>query len=330
MSNGNPKVIIGVHGLANKPQKSTLATWWRKSLIEGLENIGVKNPDFEFRLVYWADLLYSAHLHRRSHWEFDMLYNREPYRRAKPGDLKTHKDSWRDELEARARGVIGETVDRLKRNFGVDSIADWLVGQLLKDLAFYYDNKNIENRAVPSVLEPTQPVLRGEVSRAVKEEHGAGKKILLIGHSMGSITSYDALRGIGRERGNKVEVANFVTIGSPLGLPHVKGKIIEEWTKRRGFKGGDPQMRTPTVVTGDWTNFADRKDPVAADFHLADDFKENQKAIQVRDDLVENDYFTLRNRERKPNHHKSYGYLRTPEMSEYVRAFLGLKKSGRS
>lgn len=324
MSKGKPTVIIGVHGLANKPLRRTLSNGWKKSLIEGLENVGVKNPDFEYRMVYWADLLYSAPTHNRPHWEFDMLYSGEPYIRAKKGDLKKYKDTWRDELRGRARSAVGDAVDWLKRDFGVDSFADWALGRLLKDLAFYYANRKIENRDKPPSLEPARTLLRNEVSKAVKEEHAAGKRILLIGHSMGSITSYDALRGIGRERGSKVEVANFVTIGSPLGLPHVKGKIIEEWTKRRGFEGGDPQIRTPTVVTEDWTNFADRKDPVAADIHLADDYKENRKGVQVRDDLVLNDYHTFQDRQRKDNHHKSYGYLRTPEMAEYVKSFLGL------
>ncbi len=318
-----PKVIVGVHGLANKPPRETLTEWWKKSLVEGLENIGVKNPEFDFRFVHWADLLYSAPMHTRRYWEFDPLYNNEPYLPAKKGDIQKYEDSWLDELRARARGAIGTTVDSLKRDFGVDSLADWLLGRLMKDLSFYYQNRKIGNRAVPCEPEPTQDVLRREVSEAVKEEHAAGKKILLVAHSMGSIISYDALRGIGREPGNRVEVADFVTIGSPLGLPYVKGKIIEEWKKRPGFKS-DPQIRTPSVVTERWTNLADRKDPVAVDIHLADDFKPNQKGVAVRDDLVLNDYHTFEDRKKKPNHHKSFGYLRTPEMAELARDFLGL------
>ncbi len=329
-----PRVIIGVHGLANKPPKEELADSWRESLVEGLENIEVKKPKFEFRMVYWADLLYCVPLHRREYFEYDPLYNNEPYRPADKGALKKYEDSWLDELRARGRGMIGSTFDSLKRDFNVDSLADWLLGRLMKDLSFYYENRQIGNRAKPCKPEPTQDVLRREVSQAVKDEQVAGKKILLIAHSMGSILAYDALRGIGREPGNKVEVACLATIGSPLGLPHVKHKIIEEWKKRPGFKD-DPQLRTPTVVTEQWVNFADRKDPVAADVHLADDYGPNQKGIAVRDDLVLNDYYTLEKPEtdgkkakaetkRKPNHHKSYGYLRTPEMAECVRDFLGL------
>ena len=32
-----PDIIIGIHGLANKPNKKTLEDWWKKSILEGLK-----------------------------------------------------------------------------------------------------------------------------------------------------------------------------------------------------------------------------------------------------------------------------------------------------
>lgn len=108
-------------------------------------------------------------------------------------------------------------------------------------------------------------------------------------------------------------------LGSPLGSPHVKAKIIEE-------RGYDPDVRTPSIVDDSWVNFADRKDPVAADIHLRDDYGPNRKNVRAKDDLVWNSYYTIQQRkkkkEKKENHHKSYGYLRTPELSKHVKAFL--------
>ena len=60
---------------------------------------------------------------------------------------------------------------------------------------------------------------------------------MLIGHSMGSIIAYDVLRIVGRQT-PLVPVDHFITIGSPLGLPHVKTKIYEE----------NDLVRTPSVV----------------------------------------------------------------------------------
>ena len=74
-------------------------------------------------------------------------------------------------------------------------------------------------------------------------------------------------------------------------------------------------------MTGSWLNYADRKDLVAVDASLADDYKENKHGIRVQDDLISNDYIS----EAKDSHrnpHKSYGYLRTPELSKHVMEFL--------
>ncbi len=303
------KIIIGIHGLANKPPREKLDEWWRQSITEGLEiNCKIKNPVFNFRMVYWADLLYFNQLHRNHNFSFDALYNKEPYGPAKKGTLKRYKDSRIDDWRAGALDIVGTGIDKLKKTFGMDRLADGILGRVLRDLAFYYDDKrSIGNRK--GKPEMARKVLRSELKTALIEEKA--HTIMLIGHSMGSIIAYDVLHELGS--GNQgVKVSHFVTIGSPLGLPHVKGKIIKE------HKGKTP--RTPSIVTKSWVNYADRKDPVALDVHLDDDYEENEKRVTVKDDIILNDYSI----KKKSNHHKSYGYLRTPELSEHVKDFLGL------
>ena len=51
-------VIIGIHGLANKPPEDVLSGWWQDAIYEGLENLGGGAPAIEFDMVFWAD-----HLH---------------------------------------------------------------------------------------------------------------------------------------------------------------------------------------------------------------------------------------------------------------------------
>ena len=110
----------------------------------------------------------------------------------------------------------------------------------------------------------------------------------------------------------QIEIAYLVTIGSPLGLQVVKEKIRRErW---------DNKVRTPSVVTRRWVNFADLRDPVVVDTCLANDYAPNSPSISVQDDLVLNDY----HRGVRQNPHKSYGYLRTPEMSRLIAEFLEL------
>jgi len=302
------KIIIGIHGLANKPPRETLDKWWRQSITEGLKINCKINPEFNFRMVYWADLLYFNQLHRNHNFSFDALYNNEPYGPAKKGALKRYKDSRIDDWRAGALDIVGTGLDKLKKTFGMDRLADGILGRVLRDLAFYNDDtRSIGNRKGKPEL--ARKVLRSELKNALIEEKA--HTIMLIGHSMGSIIAYDVLHGL--SSGNQdVKVSHFVTIGSPLGLPHVKGKIIQE------HKGKTP--RTPAIVTKSWVNYADRKDPVALDVHLDDDYEANEKRIAVKDDIILNDYSI----KKKSNHHKSYGYLRTPELSEHVKDFLGL------
>ncbi|MEJ2453499.1 MAG: hypothetical protein P8103_05015 [Candidatus Thiodiazotropha sp.] len=303
------KVIVGIHGLANKPEKEILKTWWEASIREGLKkNEDIDSPEFDFHMVHWADLLYKYPLHEEENFSFDKLYNDEPYAQAENGALKRYDDKFFDKVRAGVFDIIGDTADKLKVHMGMDSFADFLIGRLLKDLDFYYDNREIQNR--DGGLGQTQPVLRQELLNTL--EPLKGKSIMLIAHSMGSIIAYDALRDLGRSDPG-FELSHFVTIGSPLGLPHVKAKIIQERTY-------DNKVRTPSVVKNSWVNFADKKDPVAADVFLKGDYMENDAGVGVVDDLVANDYIAPG--KDRHNHHKSYGYLRTPEMSEHVKTFL--------
>ena len=309
------KVIVGIHGLANKPEKETLADWWRKSIEEGLKkNCKVQNPNFSFKMVYWADLLYRNPVHQDKNFDFDALYNKEPYLEGPDGPFERHDDGTLDSILASAFGMVGATVDFAKERFEMEKLADWVLGKVLKDLDFYYDKKRkIGDRSKPTKKVLARKVLMDELKTELRPLKG--EEIMLISHSMGTIIAYDVLRDIGREDPG-FELAHFVTIGSPLGLPHVKRKIIEE----RQYAGKEAErVRTPTVVTQRWVNYADRKDPVALDVHLSDDYKANARGIQVEDDLVANGYKGL---SKNANHHKSYGYLRTPELSEHVRDFL--------
>ncbi len=303
---GKP-LVIGIHGLANKPEESELAGWWRSSIAEGLlKNQNAPDLKFDFELVYWADRLYKNHLHNDEAFYYDQLYNEEPYVEATAGTLKSNKDGFLDEVAAAAFDLGGETLDFLKARFGVNSLADAFLGKLLKDLNLYYEDE--EKRAV----------LRDDLEQKLLA--APGRKIMLVAHSMGTIIAYDVLTLLGQSDPD-FEIDHFVTIGSPLGLPHVKGKIIEEFT-HRGDE--DERVRTPSVVKKRWVNFADRKDPVALDVKLRDDYKKNKENVRCEDDLVFNDY-RIKKRgkaEIDRNHHKSYGYLRTPEFSALLKRFV--------
>ena len=271
-------IIIGIHGLSNKPAPNVLKTGWQKAILEGLKkNERIDGISLNFSSVYWADQLYD---------EYDP--NPDLYKAAKSGAIKTYEDSWLDAVRAKTFSWGGKIVDTMKESFGMDKLADELLEKKLKDLSRYYKEKVIRNK------------LRDLLKKEILDN--ADKRIMILSHSMGTIIAYDVLRAIGKDH-PRVIVDNFLSLGSPLGLPHVKYKIAQE----------NPLVRTPSIVKK-WLNFADRRDPVAMDTHLAGDYQANNSGVKVEDDLVSNDWGGI--------HHKSYGYLRTPEVSRVIKNFI--------
>ncbi len=306
------KVIVGIHGLANKPPRRVLQQWWKAAIVEGLrKNLRIRRPRPHFHLVYWADLLHKRAQHQDTDFAYDELFNTQPYRPAARGALRRYDDSWYDRPIADAREALHSGLELLKTELGLDRAVDELLAKKLRDLAYYWDPKQ-KLRDRRGRQGTARDVLDAECRSALLAH--ADDEILLIAHSMGSIISYNVLRDMGHPaRGGKppLTVSHFVTIGSPLGL-----QMVRDSTRRSRW---DKKVRTPTIVAERWVNFADRKDPVAFDTHLRDDYGQNDVGVQVVDDLVLNDYVSPTS---VPNPHKSYGYLRTPEMSDLIASFL--------
>lgn len=306
------KVIIGIHGLSNKPPKQELTDGWRAALDEGmLKNTGTQ-PDFTFKMVYWADLLHKHPQHRDPNYDFDALYNYEPYLPAET-KLETYSASLFDRVRIGGSAVLGSAFDVAKNGLGITRVADWVLERTLKDLDYYYsEDRLIPDRNTPPTRRPARDVIIEELRNAL-EEH-SGDEIMLLSHSMGTIIAFDALHAMAMDNPD-FELPHFITMGAPLGLPHLKTQIIEE----AGPEKARDALKTPPNVTKSWVNYWDRGDAVALDGHLSDDFERNANGVKVVDDLVSNSYVNERG---DKNVHKSYGYLRTPELSSKIEEFL--------
>ncbi len=269
--------IIGIHGLSNKPKEDQLAQWWKAAIEEGLRRNRGLEVEVDLTSVHWANVMYDQ-----------PDPNPEPYEKSGDAPLKRYKDGWIDVAFAKTLDVGGDLLDGVKSFFSLRRTADAVLERKLPDLHRYYQEPGIRKE------------LRGRLEKALLDNQS--ERTMLIAHSMGSIIAYDVLRDL-RSKHPDFRLRHFVTIGSPLGLPHVLYKIKKEHGR----------VRTPSVVDR-WTNFADRRDPVAADVFLKGDYEANDRDVEVMDDLVINDY--------PGNTHKSYGYLRAPEVSDVIRAFL--------
>jgi len=299
------KVIIGIHGLSNKPSKELLEKWWKQSIIEGLNNVFKDDtPDFKFELVYWTDVLYEEHLDENITNVNHTLHIDEPYKkglsRRKHVATKKKKKINKSTLKFFSRFLLNKDL-----SINYSYITDIIVHRYYKDLEAYYYSKKIIGKENIYVKD----LIRKRLIRVLKKYEN--DEILLLAHSMGSIIAFDVLYSFEKE----FNINTLVTFGSPLAFPVVIGKIAEEIkTKFPGLK----KLKTPESVKSKWFNFSDIEDKVAIYDQLSDDFDKNSIGIKVIDFEVYNDYQV----NKKKNPHKSFGYLRTEEIAKVIFEFV--------
>ncbi len=297
------KIIIGIHGLGNKPPKDMLENWWLESMCEGLTKINKLEYIPKFELVYWADILNDKPLS-------DLIVDKEnPYFLDEPYVPSPEILSPRDtSTRKKFLGFLEHQMDKIFLNNDLTPnftfISDLVFKKYFKELDVYYSKTN-ENKSAQT----PKSIIRNRLYDVLKKHKG--KQILLIAHSMGSIIAYDVCTLLASE----IEVDTFVTMGSPLGMPIIVSKIAEE----QKLKLPDlTKLCTPNNVINSWINYSDLEDNVAINYNLADDYGENHNGVKVIDFNIINDYEI--NGERNP--HKSFGYLRTPEFSKLLAEFL--------
>ena len=101
--------------------------------------------------------------------------------------------------------------------------------------------------------------IRDMLKAAIEDAWRRGERILLIGHSLGSVIAYDALWELshakqGRQPPASGHVDLFLTLGSPLASRFVRRRLAG-----RAYQG---PKRYPTLVRR-WENFAARSDMTA-------------------------------------------------------------------
>jgi subtilisin family serine protease len=117
---------------------------------------------------------------------------------------------------------------------------------------------------------------RARMVQTVKERVvTGGGPFVVIGHSQGSMVTYQALIELAEERPG-LEVDLFLTIGSPLGLPQVTD-VLQKWHGKA--------LPIPAAVKR-WVNIAQDGDIVCLDQSLADEYSAAGKPAVV-DERVE-------------------------------------------
>lgn len=303
------KVIIGIHGLKNKPAKETLHEWWKLSMEEGLSAVGKNYSLPPFELVYWADTVYDKPLSLDVEDRNDRCYLEDIYAPA-PKNFVAKTSNLKHKVFGFLNRQLRQVFVNSDLTLKYQRIADAVVERYFHDLDIYYEEPFSNEYA--SHNEIRSKIVARVVSTLRKYRH---HDIFLIGHSMGSILGYDALQFDVPE----IPVHTFVTVGSPLGLPLVICKIAARQGK---VLDGSPVLRTPASVIKNWYNFFDPEDIIALNPNLAAEFFENANGVKPIDVKVTNNY--ILNKER--NAHKVYGYLRTKEFAKVLAAFIEEKQ----
>ena len=304
------KVIICIHGIGNKPSPKLLSEWWRKSIHEGLNGIGKFTFNPGITMIYWADVLHNRPLDENITNREDPNYLEERYTPADKNPFPVKRA-----FHNKIFDILEKEIDKILLNddmsINLSFVHDLIIHKYFKELEIYYSGNLIDESGMK---QPAKKIIRERAAAALRKHKS--DQILLIAHSMGSIIAYDVLTNLMPE----LNIDTFITIGSPLGFPLVKSKTaFEQQLKDNTIK----KLKTPPGISRLWYNFSDNEDRIAMHHKIADDFEPNSYEVKPIDITVENNYEINGNR----NPHKSYGYLRAPELSQVLYDFLTKDRS---
>ena len=136
------------------------------------------------------------------------------------------------------------------------------------------------------------------------------EKILLIGHSLGSVIAYDTLWELSHLENLPGKVDLFLTLGSPLGMNYVQRRLAGH--NYNGIKKYPGNIKR-------WANISAEGDITALDRIFADDFHEmtELQLLESIEDHCQGIYNFFRNEEGL-NSHRSYGYLVNPAVGVVI------------
>jgi hypothetical protein len=247
----------------------------------------------QFTLVSWTHLLYGMSrdigpdvpgIERLLLWPIA-----DGSERRDIDSLRRHVLRW--------RRIIGDMFPTM-----TDLFANAEVRQLLADVRRYLGN-------VGGIGDTIRAVLESVLTAAWR----AGERVLLIGHSLGSVIAYDCLWELSRVKQAAGDIEEFVTLGSPLAAWHI----------RRGLKGAGLSglERYPANIRH-WSNFTARGELVALR-RLEPYFRPmvaGGLAAAIEDHLdLYNHFHGLTGIEP----HRCYGYLNNEQVAGLIGAWLG-------
>lgn len=292
--------VVFVHGRRPKPPASLYRPALWRCLLEGVRRADPGTVDALsshpecFVLAPWSDLFYSS--------QRDFELDRPAIESLLSGSGPTAADraearSWTRRIK-RSVYSIGDRFPWLVEHF-----ADPWIRDTVADARRYIDDRDGLGHAV-----------RDRVRGILEDAAAQCDRLMIIGHSLGSVVVYDALWELTHVHGRPLEVDWLLTLGSPLGTRFV----------HRGLSGRDRAgaERYPHGIRH-WRNFTTEGDLAALDPTVEDDFAPmlEHGLLESLADNGEPMYGSFRN-EAGLNVHRSYGYLVQPAVGRVVSGWI--------
>lgn len=287
-------LILYVPGLLPKPEAATHRAALLRCLLAGVRRVdtsiaaAIEAQAECFDIVSWTYDFYGEH----RDFALDAAAVDAVIAQAAP----TQHD--RDEAVSRRRRLarwlfrLGDLIPLL-----IPHVATERMQMHLRDLLRYVSNRN-------NIAQHVREMLKLPLRAA----HAAGRPILLIAHSMGSVIAYESLWQLSRTDHEPLRIDMLLTMGSPLGQKYIQKRI----------KGSDAigAVRFPGNI-GRWTNVAAAGDLTALDPTLRDDFGAMLELglVACIDDHAACNWFRY---DGELNTHSEYGYLVNPVTAKIV------------
>lgn len=287
--------IIYVPGIKPKPPAGEhRAALWR-CLLEGVRRADpavsaeLARHGGCFSLVSWAHVFYGT--------QRELALDQPGIERllALPGPEprdRREATSWQRRLR-RALYLLSDAFPPL-----FDLVSDPNMRATLDDTRRYFDNEN-----------GVAVTVRHMVADALLEAWRADRRVLLVGHSLGSVIAFDVLWELSHRFAVPGRVDLFLTIGSPLGLAFVRDRLLGAHESGR--------RRYPTNIDR-WTNLAAIGEMTALDRRLATTWSPMVDLGLVAGITDRLDLATYFRGPEGLNVHKCYGYLVDPVVGATV------------
>ena len=273
--------IILVHGRSSKPAAAEKRRLVRTAMIHGIRRNSEKaakaleSGAVAFSLAYYGDISNRVLARKGNRWlsshdpehgwgpcEPDGYYDASLARSlARPTNafgVDEYSRLLSERKDARLVDEIAAVASRIANPLGLGQI---LVRHSSPDSGAYFME--------PEIGEAIRARVEAPLLRALR----AGRRVCLIGHSMGCVVAYDALWRLSRrpeflellgQMPHRVDL--WLTLGNPLGEPGVRANLLDAAL--------EPDERFPRNILRTWINLSAEDDYIAHDKTVADDYRE--------------------------------------------------------